>query len=1043
MRRRRPLLVVVAALAASGLAASGGASLTAIAAASPQVTCSGTQVLARETSFSGAGDPAARKCVALNATAENNTELLAANDSMQVRHQGTFEPTADAYASAVAQAQEISTLAKYTSAPWTFPGKDALYADDPTYTRTSGEGFHNLSGRIQSFTYNPSNVSQWWAGVANGGVWESDNAGATWHSDGEALPTQIVGAIAYDKGVLLAGTGDPAFGGDSYSGLGGYYSTDNGATWMHSTGIPNGTITFRVAVDPTNYMIVYQATGKGLWRSTDEGKTYTNVVLPTTCTNINDPTCFFANIVSDVIVKPAHGGGTSAADLGGEVMAAVGWRAGTLADAVGKPQAPQDGIYTSETGAPGSFKFSDPSKSGFPGIANAGRTALGEAIGASQDHNYIYALVEDPQKFNKQTNLANLPVLSATSGIPVVNGTLSPSVLNGVYGSADFGQTWTLMANALQLAAPYHASALGGTECALGYCAGVQSWYNEWIQPDPSSNLTSEAGVPDFLAFGLEEVWGGSAAIPAVANTSDFGVFGRYFSGSTCAALNLPELQGFCPTTSGTGQQGSTVHPDQHAAMFVPDASGNLDTIVVGNDGGAYSQHNNGGVPTAVTLPGGSTPEPYDNNHWANGINHDLSTLLPYDGEMSKDGTIFGGLQDNGELKISPNGTQNSVFGGDGFYSGVDPKNSKDAYEEYVDGSVSKTSDGGQTWEPIDPCFTEAQFSTPFQLDPTNADHLVVGGNYVEESLAGINTTSPVATGETSVDKNAECSPNTAFLFASTTDWKAVYFLGTTNGYPNEVSALDVAGAAVYTGFCGSCDIVTQGLPFHSGIATNIGGSQPPKSGTNQGWHIAPAAGLPNRIINSVTIDPTDPKTVYVTLGGYGRRWIPPGSLGDSVAAVGSGHLYVSHDAGNTFKDISGNLPDAAADYAVVHQGDLIVATDVGVFGEKGKTSGQFSQVGTGLPNVPVVHLVITPRSPNELLAATYGRGEALIELGAGSNPAGGTSGTEPVGFGKAPSTGTKGTIASTGLDALIPTLALLAVLMGVVLRRRRVNSSS
>ena len=1035
--RRRPIFVALATLAVTGLAATSGASLATVAAPSATLSCPAGKVLSRDATFAQVAGSAQRTCVALNATAENNNELLAANDSMQVRHQGNFEPTADAYASAVAQAQAISTLAKYTSAPWTFPGKDALYADDPAYSSTSGEGFHNLSGRIQSFTYNPSNVSQWWAGVANGGVWESDNAGATWHSDGEALPTQIVGAIAYDKGVLLAGTGDPAFGGDSYSGLGGYYSTDNGATWIHSTGIPNGTITFRVAVDPTNYMIVYQATGKGLWRSTDEGKTYTNVVLPTTCTNINDPTCFFANIVSDVIVKPAHGGGTSAADLGGEVMAAVGWRAGTLADAVGKPQAPQDGIYTSPNGMPGTFTFTNPSTTGFPSVQTAGRTALGEAIGASQDHNYIYALVENPQEFNGQTGVGNLPILPAVNNVPVVPNVIAPSVLNGVYASPDFGKTWTLMADSTQLEAPYHGSALGGTECVLGYCAGVQSWYNEWIQPDPSSNLTSETGVPDFLAFGLEEVWGGSAAIPAVADTSDFGVFGRYFSGSTCLALSLP-LQGFCPTTSGTTQQGSTVHPDQHAVMYVPDATGNLDTIVVGNDGGAYSQHNNGKVNTAASLPGTTTPEPYDNDHWANGINHDLSTLLPYDAEMSKDGTIFGGLQDNGELKISPDGTQNSVYGGDGFFSAVDPNNSKNAFEEYADGDVSVTSDGGASWLDVQPCYTSAQFSTPFQLDPINANHIVVGGNYVEESTAGVNTTSPGGNTVVGPDKAVYCSANTASIFASSTDWKPVFGLGTTNGYDNTVSALDVAGPVIYAGFCGSCDIVTQGLPFQSGLATNEGGTAPPKEGTTQGWHKVAAKGLPNRIINSVTIDPTDPKTIYVTLGGYGRRWIPPGSLGDSVANVGTGHLFVSHDAGATFSDISGNLPDAAADYAVVHQGDLIVATDVGVFGEKGKAGGTFSQVGTGLPNVPVVHLVITPRSPNELLAATYGRGAAIIELGAGSAPAGGTSGREPVGFGKSVGSGTKGTIASTGLDAAIPTLALLAVLTGVVLRRRR-----
>ena len=58
---------------------------------------------------------------------------------------------------------------------------------------------------------------------------------------------------------------------------------------------------------------------------------------------------------------------------------------------------------------------------------------------------------------------------------------------------------------------------------------------------------------------------------------------------------------------------------------------------------------------------------------------------------------------------------------------------------------------------------------------------------------------------------------------------------------------------------------------------------------------------LPQRYINSIQMEPTDASTVYVTLGGYGRRWIPPGALADDVSKVGAGHVFVSHDAGNTF----------------------------------------------------------------------------------------------------------------------------------------------
>lgn len=948
-------------------------------------------------------------------------EALAANLGFTAKHTGMYPVRADAYASAVAQAQGLPASTSYGRSTWRPVGSDALNADNPVYGPTS-EGFHNLSGRIQGFTYNPAAPTHWYAAVANGGVFASSNAGASWHSIGEGLPSQIVGSVGVASGgVLVVGSGDPAFGGDSYSGLGAFYSTNGGASWHHARGVPNGTITFRVAVDPTNPAIVYQATGKGLYRSTDAGRSYTNVVLPTTCTSITKPTCFFANIVSDVVVRPRGGAGST--DKGGEVLAAVGWRAGTKLNAAGTPQAPRDGIYTSQTGAPGTFTFNDPAATGFPGTDRAGRTALGLATGPTQNHDYVYALVEDPSRFNKQTELGGTPALPPT-GTPI-NGTLNPTVLNGLYGSKDFGRHWTLMANADQLDAPAHRSALGGTECALGYCAGVQSWYNEWVQPSPASSETAEDGTPLFLSFGLEEVWGGSAAIPAVANTSNFGVFGRYFSGSTCAALNEPALMGFCPTTSGTGQQGSTVHPDQHAAMYVPD--GNRATLVVGNDGGAYAQ-----AQQAV-----NSVTPYDNNHWASGINHGLHTLLPYDAEMSRDGTVYGGLQDNGELKISPNGHQDMTYGGDGFFSAVDPRNSKVAYEEYVGGDISVTTDGGKTWTDIQPCYSTGQFATPFLIDPNDPQHLVAGGSDIVETTYGPATQSNVDVGLTSADKSATCnSPGSAA--GSTQTWATVFPLGTTNGFTNTASAVDVRGAAIYAGYCGSCDIVTQGLPFHSGIATNVGGSKPPTRMTSNGWHFARAIGLPQRIINSVTIDPTNPRTVYVTLGGYGRRWIPPGSLGDDTSKIGSGHVYVSRDAGEHFTDISGDLPDLAANWIVLHDGDLLVANDLGVYAlaDVKHLAGtpHYSVVGVGLPKVPVVHLQITPRSRDELLAATYGRGVQIITLGHGSDVHAATSGppsstTRPAGV--------SSTLAATGAPAQLAALSLLFLAAGLIVRRR------
>jgi hypothetical protein len=54
--------------------------------------------------------------------------------------------------------------------------------------------------------------------------------------------------------------------------------------------------------------------------------------------------------------------------------------------------------------------------------------------------------------------------------------------------------------------------------------------------------------------------------------------------------------------------------------------------------------------------------------------------------------------------------------------------------------------------------------------------------------------------------------------------------------------------------------------------------------------------------------------------------------------------------------------------------GKLVAGNDLGAFVS---TNGgaAWSVLGTGLPNVPVVHVVADPANANRIVAATYGRG--------------------------------------------------------------------
>lgn len=896
-------------------------------------------------------------------------ELMAMNSQLAMRQTSGLPVAGGAYAAATAQHAAL-TRATATSAKapsWIPVGKGPLNSDVAGYNQVNNLGLHQLSGRIVDLAYDPASPNSWYAAVANGGVWQTTNAGGKWRSVADKLPTQITGAVELlRKGkarTLVVGTGDPAFGGSSFAGLGVYWSKGDGR-WTKSKGVPNGALSFNLDHDPAAPDVVYAATSKGLYRSTDAARSFVNVVLPTTCTTLSSPVCYFANMVTDVLVRP-----TGRGVKGGAVLAAVGWRAGAKLNAVGKPQSPQNGLYWSANGAKGSFRYlTNPGSNnvatglgtGFATNDVVGRVALGGATGALQDKGYVYALVQDALKFNKAATAFDIP--EPTGKIP------GNTVFNGVYASKDFGLTWTKLADAAQLALPGSGTALSGLQGAT-YAPGVQSWYNAWIQVDPT--VQDESGVPGRIAFGLEEIWTGAGAIPPVPNTGQYHVVGRYFSGGACGGLIIPALGGRCPLSgtladpaAGVNPQGSTTHPDQHAGLWVPQPGGGV-VLLAGNDGGAYKQ----------SLAKGAE---LSNDAWGKGINNGFATLLPYDVAMSADGTVVMGLQDNGSAVITPQGKQIMAYGGDGFYVAVDPDDSNIWYEEYVGGSMSKTTNGGKTWSSVNPGLTSPLFSTPFVMDLTDSRHLVVGGRDIKETKNGA------------------------------ADWVTVYDLGTQQhpgdanaghsvigslplvGDPlapaeinNQMSAVDVRDASVYVGYCGYCDIVTGGTPFNSGIATNVGGSKEPKIGTSNGWHIAAAKGLPKRYINSVRMDPANPKTVFVTLGGYGRRWIPPGSLGDSTAKVGKGHVFKSTDAGQTFKDISGNLPDIGADDAIVFNGALVVSTDLGVY--IGDRNGKrFQVLGKGLPAAPVFRLNRSPRSPRELVAASYGRGAYRIVVPAG-----------------------------------------------------------
>ncbi len=873
---------------------------------------------------------------------------------------------------------------------------------DAAYLDGSRDGIPETMGRVDDFSYDEVN-QRLFVAVGTGGIWMSEavagdvgTLGDFWVPISDNLPTTITSAVRWTTargGRLVVLTGEHVQGGNTYVGLGAYWSDDLGASWNHAAGIPDGAGASTVEVDLSNPEIIYAATHRGLFRSTDAGESFVNVGLPVSedCAGVFETTgpCQLANVVSDVVIRQPGGldvtglSPTVCALEGCMVLAAVGYRSGNAPYADGVPQSPGNGLYRSLTGEPGTFEKIAPlsgaineidlDPTGFPSQARVGRVELGVANGPQQDHNIVYAIVQDAVLMNGGFPVLDQPTDLGAPAKPIdcqevggpgslerlvcslAPGDISPTVINGVYVSRDFGGSWIRLADDVELTYNLTTNSVLAPVIPLGIGPGVQAWYDLWIQPDPYTSL----GVPGVgfapvrVLFGMEEIWKNRVNAPVLGleqTNNDFKVIGQYFSGETCAFLigNIGPPTTVCPFRDGSVQTGTTTHPDQHDAIFIADAQRGGVWVFVGHDGGVHKQY---------------SADPYtddfDNTKWGNGANHGFYTLMNYGIDVAKDGTVWYGLQDNSSGKIEPaTRRQLRTYVGDGMWTWVDPDHSRIAYVSTPGLSINRTTDGGITHELIAPdgdfpdeTVGVAHFLSPYMMDPRSADHLVAAGTRVAElSLAS----------------QAE-------------NWATVYDLGTNpetgDLYQARSLSLDVEGKAIYVGACGPCYVVPGSATFSRKLATNIGGARAPRTGTADGWHDASAAGLPNRYIQAIEIDPENVSTVYVGLAGYSTaRWHSPGTYLDENPAIGSGNIFVSFDAGETFSNISGNLPDTPVTAILKRGGQLIVGTDLGAFISADLNGTTWAPLGD-LPNVPINQLVLQPDNTRALFAGTFGRG--------------------------------------------------------------------
>src|SRR5690348_16051943 len=146
-------------------------------------------------------------------------------------------------------------------------------------------------GRFSAVTGVPGDARVWYLGAASGGVWKSNDSGATFRPVFDSMPVQAIGALAVapsSPNMVWAGTGEAwAIRDADVMGDGIYLSTDSGVTWKNVGLRETGRIG-RIIVHPTNPNIVFvcalgRATGpqqeRGVYRTTDGGKSWQRVLF--------------------------------------------------------------------------------------------------------------------------------------------------------------------------------------------------------------------------------------------------------------------------------------------------------------------------------------------------------------------------------------------------------------------------------------------------------------------------------------------------------------------------------------------------------------------------------------------------------------------------------------------------------------------------------------------------------------------------------------------------------------------------------------------
>jgi len=162
-------------------------------------------------------------------------------------------------------------------------------------------------GRAASAVGSYTDVNTFYMGATGGGVWKTTDAGSNWKNISDGFFGGSMGAIAIaatNESIVYVGEGESSMRGNVSEGLGGMWkSTDDGKTWKNM-GLKEARHIIRIIVHPKNPDIVWVAAmghlfgpneTRGVFKSTDGGQNWKKVLY------VNEQTG-----ASDLVIDPSN-----------------------------------------------------------------------------------------------------------------------------------------------------------------------------------------------------------------------------------------------------------------------------------------------------------------------------------------------------------------------------------------------------------------------------------------------------------------------------------------------------------------------------------------------------------------------------------------------------------------------------------------------------------------------------------------------------------------------------------------------------------------